>query len=111
MNDIAQIAWQLPKIITKGTIRFYQMTISPDHGPLRHLLPYGACKFHPTCSNYAIEAVDEHGVIKGLIMGAGRIMRCHPFADGGLDPVPKRGEHDGKNWLPKRGKNVGDGRR
>jgi uncharacterized protein len=46
------------------------------------------CRFYPSCSHYAHEAVDRHGIIKGLLLGLKRILRCHPFNDGGYDPVP-----------------------
>ena len=61
-------------------IRGYQVTLSP-------LLP-SACRYQPTCSAYAIEAVERYGVVRGVWMGAWRILRCHPFARGGYDPVP-----------------------
>ncbi len=63
-------------------IRAYQMLLSP-------LLPFNQCRFYPTCSQYAIEAVEKHGVLRGLWLGARRIARCHPFHEsGGYDPVP-----------------------
>jgi putative membrane protein insertion efficiency factor len=49
---------------------------------------YGTCRFHPTCSHYAAEAVDRHGMLRGLRLAAGRVLRCHPFCRGGFDPVP-----------------------
>ena len=61
-------------------IRAYQRLLSP-------LLPR-CCRFLPTCSAYALEAVDRHGVAKGLRLGALRILRCHPLHAGGYDPVP-----------------------
>lgn len=62
-------------------IRLYQVLLSPFLGK--------NCKFHPTCSSYAIEAIESNGVRRGLFMGFKRIMRCHPFSDGGYDPVEK----------------------
>lgn len=50
------------------------------------------CRFHPTCSEYAAEAIDTHGLIKGVLLGSWRILRCQPFCKGGWDPVPPRRE-------------------
>jgi len=61
-------------------IRIYQKTLSP-------LLP-PACRFEPRCSQYAIEAIMRHGIIKGGLMAAWRILRCQPLSSGGSDPVP-----------------------
>jgi putative membrane protein insertion efficiency factor len=66
--------------LLRGPIRFYQLAISP-------IMP-AACRYYPTCSNYAIEAIDKYGALKGGWMAARRIMRCHPFRPGGYDPVP-----------------------
>ena len=61
-------------------IRFYQKFISPMLGH--------NCKYYPTCSEYMAQAIDIHGPIKGLWLGTKRILRCHPWAKGGYDPVP-----------------------
>jgi len=63
------------------TVRCYQYGIRP--------LMIGKCKFHPSCSDYAIEAIDRFGLRRGTWMGLKRIGRCHPFGPGGIDPVPK----------------------
>ena len=63
-------------------IRFYQKFISP-------MFP-AKCRFYPTCSQYTLEAVKEHGAIKGTYLGIKRILKCHPFHEGGYDPIPKR---------------------
>lgn len=68
------------KKVLKGSIRFYQKHISPLSPP--------SCRFHPTCSSYALEAVDKHGAILGGIMSTARIIRCNPFVEGGVDEVP-----------------------
>lgn len=62
-------------------VRFYQQTL---HG----FFGYGSCRFTPTCSQYMIEALQTHGVVKGLGLGLWRILRCNPFCRGGHDPVP-----------------------
>ena len=63
-------------------VRFYRKFISPLKPPM--------CRFDPTCSQYAVEAVMKHGIFKGTLLGTWRIMRCHPFTEGGHDPVPPR---------------------
>ena len=50
----------------------------------------GSCRFHPTCSHYAVEAVELHGPARGSLLAAWRVLRCHPFCRGGFDPVPDR---------------------
>jgi hypothetical protein len=62
-------------------IKFYKHIISP-------VLP-ASCRYLPTCSDYALEAIKHHGIIRGLMLIAGRILRCHPFGGHGLDPVKK----------------------
>lgn len=66
-------------------IKIYQKTISPDHGPLRKIFHSGFCRFHPTCSQYTIEAIEKNGAIKGSLIGFWRINRCNPWSKGGLD--------------------------
>ena len=61
-------------------IRGYQLAISPLLGP--------RCRFYPSCSHYALQALEAHGVLRGLWLTARRIARCHPWHPGGLDPVP-----------------------
>ncbi len=69
------------KRILIALIRFYKRAISP-------LLP-NACKYTPTCSEYAMEAIEVHGALKGSLLAAWRLLRCNPFSRGGYDPVPK----------------------
>ena len=63
-------------------IRLYQRLISPA-------LPR-RCKYHPTCSQYAVEAVERYGILRGTVLAAWRILRCNPFSHGGYDPVPPK---------------------
>jgi putative membrane protein insertion efficiency factor len=63
-------------------IRAYQLAVSPMLGP--------RCRFYPSCSCYAHTAIERHGVLRGVWLGIHRILRCHPFAEGGYDPVPEK---------------------
>jgi len=65
-------------------IRFYQRRISPLFGP--------KCRFYPTCSQYALEAIEIHGAFKGSILAVRRLMRCNILFPGGVDPVPPKKE-------------------
>lgn len=63
-----------------GLIRFYQYSISPLLGP--------ACRYEPSCSQYSIEALKKHGILKGIYLSVKRISSCHPWGGHGHDPVP-----------------------
>ena len=69
----------MPRMIAIAMLRFYKRWISP-------MLP-SACRFHPTCSEYAMDAIEAHGVWRGSWMAVRRLARCHPFHQGGFDPV------------------------
>ncbi|MCX7779186.1 MAG: membrane protein insertion efficiency factor YidD [Patescibacteria group bacterium] len=69
-------------------IKIYQQYFSPERGYFSLLHPFpGICKFRPTCSEYAAQAIEKHGFLKGLFKTIIRILRCHPFSKGGWDPV------------------------
>lgn len=68
------------RAVLLGLLAAYRWLVSP-------LLP-PACRFHPTCSSYAAEAVRRHGALKGSVLTVKRLARCHPFCEGGVDPVP-----------------------
>ncbi|HEY9014463.1 MAG TPA: membrane protein insertion efficiency factor YidD [Gemmatimonadales bacterium] len=70
----------IPRRLVQAAIRGYQLLISP-------LLP-PSCRFTPSCSQYALEAVGRHGALRGMWLAARRVVRCHPFHPGGFDPVP-----------------------
>lgn len=74
----SSLAW-----CARGLIFAYRLTIGPLLG--------SRCRFYPSCSTYALEAIDEHGVVRGCWLGLRRIGRCHPWHPGGYDPVPARG--------------------
>jgi len=67
-------------------ICIYQKTLSLDHGFFKFLYPHGFCRFKPTCSEYAIGAIEKFGLIKGSFKAIWRVMRCNPWSAGGYDP-------------------------
>ena len=72
--------FRLPTLTLRLMIRVYQLFVAPLLGP--------RCRFHPSCSSYAAEAIDRHGAVRGSWLSVKRIARCHPWCDGGFDPVP-----------------------
>lgn len=72
------------KILLLLLLRTYQFAVSPFLGQ--------NCRFYPTCSHYAVEAVREHGAVKGSWLAAKRLCKCHPWHPGGIDPVPKKSD-------------------
>jgi putative membrane protein insertion efficiency factor len=71
------------KSLALGLLRLYKRWISPSFPP--------SCRYVPTCSEYGMEAIERYGALRGGAMAAWRVLRCHPFAKGGLDPVVKDG--------------------
>lgn len=78
-----QVVTAAPKLILKGAVRVYQ-AVHPAFFS-------GSCRFYPTCSHYALEALETHGALRGTVLTASRIWRCQPFYPAGHDPVPPRG--------------------
>lgn len=70
-------------------IYLYQSTLSFDHGLLGRLTGMKVCRFYPSCSAYMYQSIEQHGLVHGSIMGAKRLLRCHPWNQGGYDPVKK----------------------
>jgi putative membrane protein insertion efficiency factor len=81
LASVWRVARRVPVLLAILWIRSYQIIIRP------HLI--GCCRFHPTCSEYAIEALSTHGLIRGSFLAIRRLVRCHPFSSGGIDPVPQ----------------------
>lgn len=77
--------WLLPRNICVLILRGYRAVISPLYGDV--------CRYYPSCSAYALGAIQQHGVIKGVALGTWRIARCHPWAKGGVDDVPERAQN------------------
>ncbi len=73
------------RTVATAPLRFYRRFLSPLKPPM--------CRFAPTCSQYAIEAVEIHGIVRGTGLALWRIARCHPLCKGGHDPVPPRAAH------------------
>jgi uncharacterized protein len=78
MNRFDWKRW--PRRVIAAPVRFYRYFLSPWLG--------SACRFEPTCSRYALQALDEHGAATGSYLALRRVLRCHPWCDGGHDPVP-----------------------
>ena len=78
----AALEWlvRLPQWLLIGLVRAYRFFLKPWLG--------NACRFEPTCSAYALQALQQHGAVVGGSLAAGRLLRCHPWCDGGCDPVP-----------------------
>ena len=72
-----------------GFLKLYRLTISPMYGQV--------CRFYPSCSAYALEAVERHGAVRGCWLAARRLVRCHPWNPGGYDPVPPAAGSESSN--------------
>lgn len=83
LNKIEKIIAKLIIIL----IKTYQKFLSFDRGFLKNYKPQGTCRFYPTCSQYTIDAINKKGLFKGILLGINRLRKCHPFSDGGYDPV------------------------
>ncbi|MCL2821020.1 MAG: membrane protein insertion efficiency factor YidD [Oscillospiraceae bacterium] len=68
------------KRVLIGLVRFYRKHLSNPQVP--------RCRFFPTCSSYALESLEKYGALKGSLLAFGRLLKCHPFHKGGIDPVP-----------------------
>ena len=80
MKTVWHFFFELPKLLLVGTVKAYRLLISPSLG--------AGCRFEPTCSAYALESLEQYGAIVGSYMTLRRLARCHPWCDGGFDPVP-----------------------
>ena len=75
------------KSVVLGLIRLYQKTLSLDHGFVGKIFSERFCRFYPTCSEYSYQAIARYGVLRGSAIACQRIIRCHPWTDGGYDPL------------------------
>jgi putative membrane protein insertion efficiency factor len=79
-NALSGQVRRVPRVALMLAVRGYQLVLSPIFG--------GSCRYYPSCSAYALEALDRHGALRGGWLALRRIARCHPFRPGGFDPVP-----------------------
>jgi len=93
MFEIQCSGFGVPKSVLIIAIKLYRWTISPVQVFL--FGPTGGCRFTPTCSQYALDAIQAHGALAGGALAARRICRCHPWDGGGHDPAPKSGSRNG----------------
>jgi putative membrane protein insertion efficiency factor len=80
MSTFLRWVRKVPMLLLVGLIRFYQLVISPMRPP--------TCRYYPSCSAYAVLALQRHGAVRGSYLAARRLLRCHPWAAGGVDDVP-----------------------
>jgi len=93
MKSIGSFLWLLPRNVCVAILRGYRAVISPLYGDV--------CRYYPSCSAYTMGAIQQHGVVKGVALGSWRILRCHPWAKGGIDDVPEpRRHHDHYHLTP-----------
>jgi putative membrane protein insertion efficiency factor len=85
MKRVLSFLLLLPRNLCVPVLRLYRAVISPLYGEV--------CRYYPSCSAYALGAIQQHGVIKDVGLGTFRIARCHPWAAGGVDDVPERHSH------------------
>lgn len=85
MNSVASFVMLAPRNACVAILTAYRTVISPLYGDV--------CRYYPSCSHYTLQAIQHHGVIRGVWLGTKRIARCHPWAEGGIDDIPAD-QHD-----------------
>ncbi|MGV8885817.1 MAG: membrane protein insertion efficiency factor YidD [Microbacteriaceae bacterium] len=85
MRAVGAFVLLLPRNVCVVILRVYRAIISPLYGDV--------CRYYPSCSAYALEAIQQYGVVRGIWLGSKRLARCHPWAEGGIDDVPVRHPH------------------
>ena len=96
MKSVAQLlccAARMPQTVLITLVKGYRLLLSPSLG--------SACRFEPTCSAYALAALQQHGAAAGTYLTLGRLVRCHPWCDGGLDPVTAKFSFFPASWFSK----------
>lgn len=86
-TGVAEHLRVVSRFVAIFVIKLYQKTISFDHGMFRKFYPNGFCKFYPTCSEYAVQAIDKKGLMHGSYLTMRRLVRCTPWSKGGIDEI------------------------
>jgi hypothetical protein len=82
VSRVIRTVWYLPRNVAVGILLVYRAVVSPLYGDV--------CRYYPSCSAYTLGSIQQHGLGYGVLLGARRILRCHPWASGGIDDVPAR---------------------
>ena len=90
---VGRFVWTLPQHVLILLLKAYRAVVSPLYGQV--------CRFFPSCSAYALEAVTVHGAVRGSYLAVGRLARCHPWNAGGIDPVPEGHRHWPEDRIPR----------
>ncbi|WP_077488024.1 membrane protein insertion efficiency factor YidD [Sinomonas mesophila] len=92
-SAVVRAVWTLPQRLIILLLIAYRAVVSPLYGQV--------CRFFPSCSAYALEAITVHGAVRGSYLAARRLLRCHPWNSGGLDPVPEGHRHWPEDRVPR----------
>jgi putative membrane protein insertion efficiency factor len=79
VKHVLTFLWHLPRLAAIALLNGYQQTLSPDHGPLKGLYPYGYCRHEPTCSEYGKQVMEQKGFVVGFLLLTKRVLSCHPW--------------------------------
>jgi putative membrane protein insertion efficiency factor len=90
-RKILHLILRLPQVLLITLVKAYRLLLSPSLG--------SACRFEPTCSAYSLQALEQHGAAAGTYLTLGRLVRCHPWCDGGLDPVAAQFRFFPSSWF------------
>ncbi|MFJ3957311.1 membrane protein insertion efficiency factor YidD [Arthrobacter sp. NPDC090010] len=93
LTAVGRAVWDLPRNALIVLLKLYRLAVSPLYGQV--------CRYFPSCSAYALESVTVHGAVKGSFLAARRLVHCHPWSEGGLDPVPGGGRHWPEDRVPR----------
>lgn len=88
MDKFLNFIFNLPKRAAIIAINCYQLLLSPDHSWLKAKYPYGYCRFYPSCSEYAKQAIIKFGLLKATWLSVKRLLKCHPWAEPKIDLIP-----------------------